>query len=157
MNKNVLVLIGIMAALGIVSAGLMYLRAGRASPPADIAAKGLAAVQRSNLTFFGIFVPILVGPIAYFVYHGMLARSPATAQTSYLLLAIGTGVVLTIMAAVVFKMRGFMEFAVLHILYIAGLGWACTRSKSISSGTPACCMISANWASHPLCSANLRN
>jgi hypothetical protein len=30
---------------------------------------------------------------------------------------------LSIMAAVVFKMRGFVEFTALHVLYVAGFGW----------------------------------
>ena len=30
---------------------------------------------------------------------------------------------LTILAAVVFKMRGFVEFTVLHVAYVAALGW----------------------------------
>lgn len=123
MNRNVLVLIGIIAALGVISAVLTYLRTEKMTAPADLAAKGLASAQRANVLFFGVYIPLLVGVIAFFVYRGMLTRSPATANTSYLLLAVGIGVVLTIMAAVVFKMRGFVEFSALHVLYIAGFGW----------------------------------
>jgi magnesium-transporting ATPase (P-type) len=123
MNKNLLVLLGVIVVVGLISALLTYLRAGKMSPTADIAAKGLAAVQKGNLIFFGVLVPLVVGIIAFFVYRGMLARSPDTAQNTFLFLAIGIGIVLSILAAVVFKMRGFVELTLLHIVYIAGFGW----------------------------------
>jgi hypothetical protein len=41
----------------------------------------------------------------------------------FLFLSVGVGIVLTILAAVVFKMRGFVEFTALHVVYIAALGW----------------------------------
>jgi hypothetical protein len=91
--------------------------------PADIATKGLAAVQRRNVIFFGLFVPILVGPIAYYVYRSLLARSPDSAPITYLFLAAGIGIVFTILAAAVFKMRGFVEFTALHVFYVVGFGW----------------------------------
>ena len=53
----------------------------------------------------------------------MLVRYPANPQTMFLSLAIGIGVVLTVLAAVVFKMRGLVEMTTLHILYIARFGW----------------------------------
>jgi hypothetical protein len=53
----------------------------------------------------------------------MLARSADTAQSTYLFLAIGVAVLLSVLAAVVFKMRGFVELTVLHILYVLGFGW----------------------------------
>ena len=99
MNRNVLVALGIMVVLGVISAVLTYLRAEKMSPVSDIATKGLAAVQRGNLTFFGVFIPVLVGVCSFLAYRTLLARSPATAQTSYLLLAIGIGVALSIAAA----------------------------------------------------------
>ena len=123
MNKNLLVLIGVMIVLGLMSALLTYLRAEKMSPLADIASKGVAAVQNGNIIFFGLFVPVLVGPIAFFVYRGLLVRSADTAQTIFLFLAIGIAIVLSILAAVVFKMRGFVELTTLHLLYIAGFGW----------------------------------
>ena len=123
MNKNLLVLIGVTVVVGLISAVLTYLRAEKMSPLADIASKGVAAVQKGNITFFGVAVPVVVGIIAFFVYRGMLARSAATAPTSFLLLSIGIAIVLSIMAAVVFKMRGFVELTALHVLYVAGFGW----------------------------------
>jgi hypothetical protein len=127
MNRNLLLVIGMIVALGLISAVLTYFRSEKMTPPADLAAKGLAAAQRGNAVFFGVFMPVLVGVIAFFVYRGMLARSPDTVETSFLLLAIGVAVVLTIMAAVVFKMRALAEFTTLHILYVAGFGWLLPR------------------------------
>ena len=127
MSKNIFILIGVMVAVGFTSALLTYARAEKMSPLADIASKGLAVVQRGNLIFFGLFVPILVGPIAYYVYRNLLARSPDSAQATYLLLAVGIGVLFTVLAALVFKMRGFVEFTALHVLYIAGFGWIMPR------------------------------
>ena len=123
MNKNLLVVLGMMVAIGLISAVLTYVRAEKLAPPADLAAKGLDSVRKSTVIFYALFMPILVGPLAYFVYRGMLARSPDGASTSYLLLAVGIAVVFTILAAVVFKMRGFIELTALHVLYVAGFGW----------------------------------
>ena len=123
MSKNTFILIGVMIALGLISALLTYIRTEKMALPADIATKGLAAVQRGNVIFFGLFVSILVGPIAYFVYRSLLARSPDSAQITYLFLAAGIGIVFTILAAAVFKMRGFVEFTALHVFYVVGFGW----------------------------------
>ena len=123
MFRNIAVLVGLLVVVGVVSALLTYARAGHMSPVADIQSKGLAAVQKSNLLFFGVEIPLLVGVVTFFVYRSMLARSPATANPSFLLLSVGVGIVLTILAAVVFKMRGFVEFTTLHVVYIAALGW----------------------------------
>jgi hypothetical protein len=123
MNKNLLILVGVMVVIGLISALLTYVRAGKMSPQADIASKGVAAVQKGNIIFFGVVMPLVVGIIAFFVYRGMLARSADTAPTTFLYLAIGIAVVLTIMAAVVFKMRGFVELTSLHVLYVAGFAW----------------------------------
>jgi hypothetical protein len=123
MTKNLLVLIGMTVVVGLLSILLTYLRAERMSPVADLASKGVAAVRRGNVVFFGVVMPLLVAVIAFFVWRGMLARSPETANTAFLLLAVGIGVVLTVLAAVVFKMRGFFELTTLHVLYVAGFGW----------------------------------
>jgi hypothetical protein len=123
MNKNWLVVFGVIVVVGFVSALLTYIRSEKMASPADIASKGLASVQKGNLIFYGIFMPVLVGLISFYIYRGMLVRYPANPQTVFLALAIGIGVVLTVLAAVVFKMRGFVEMTTLHILYIAGFGW----------------------------------
>ena len=123
MIRNLVVLVGTLVVLGVISALLTYARAGNMSPVADIQSKGLAAVQKGNLVFFGVVVPLMVGVTAFFVYRSMVARSPATANTTFFLLSVGIGIVFTILAAVVFKMRGFVELTALHVVYIAGLGW----------------------------------
>lgn len=123
MNKNLLVLIGVIVAVGFISALLTYLRSENMALPSELASKGLAAIQKGNLIFYGVVMPLVVGPIAFYVYRAMLARSPDSAQTMFLFLAVGIAVVLTILAAVVFKMRGFFEMTALHIMYVAGFGW----------------------------------
>jgi cytochrome c biogenesis factor len=123
MSKNIFILIGVMAVVGLISALLTYFRTEKIASPADIVSKGLAAVQKGNVIFFGLFVPVLVGTIAFYVYRSMLLRSADTAQTMYLLLAVGIAIVFTVLAAVIFKMRGFVEFTALHIFYVAGFGW----------------------------------
>jgi hypothetical protein len=127
MSKNFLTLLAIIAAIGVVSAILVYIRAGSLTSPADIAAKGLAAVRRSSVLFYGLFMPILVGVITFYVLRFMNARWPATAETNILWLAIGVAVVFTVMAAVVFKMRGFAELTALHVLYVGSFGWLLPR------------------------------
>ena len=131
MSKNIYILIGVMLVIGLSSALLTHIRTEKMASPADIASKGLAAVQRGNVIFFGLFMPVVVGPIAFIVYRGMLARSPDGAQTTYLLLAIGSAIVFTILAAVVFKMRGFVEFTALHVFYVAGFGWIMPKLLSM--------------------------
>jgi hypothetical protein len=123
MLRHVFVLVGLLAVVGSLSAVLTYIRAGNMSPLTDIRSKGLATVQKGNLLFFGIEIPLLVGVITFFVYHGMLARSAATVHGTFLLLAVGIGIILTILAAVVFKMRGLAEFVLLHIMYVVAFGW----------------------------------
>jgi hypothetical protein len=127
MSRNIFILIGVILTVGFISALLTYIRTEKMAVPADIVSKGLAALQRGNVIFFGVFMPVLVGVIAFYVYHRMLVRSPANVQTTYLLLAIGIGIVFTILAAIVFKMRGFAEFTALHVLYVAGFGWIMPR------------------------------
>lgn len=131
MSKNTFILIGVMVVIGLLSALLTFIRSERMAPPAELAAKGLAAIQKGNVIFFGIFMPVLVGSIAFFVYRGMLSRSPDTAQTTYLLLAAGIAIAFTILAAAVFRMRGFVEFTTLHVLYAAGFGWIMPKLLSM--------------------------
>ena len=123
MSRNTFILIGVMVVIGLISALLTYIRTEKMASPVELASKGLAAIQKGNVIFYGIFMPILVGSLALFAYRGLLSRSPDTAQTTYLLLAAGIAIVFTILAAAVFKMRGFVELTTLHILYVAGFGW----------------------------------
>jgi hypothetical protein len=131
MSKNVLTLVSVMIVVGLISALLTYLRTEKMAPPADLVSKGLAAVQRGNVIFFGLFMPLLVGPIAFFVYRNMLARSSGSAETTYLFLALGIALVFTVLAGLVFKMRGFVEFTALHVLYVAGFGWIMPKLLSL--------------------------
>lgn len=127
MNKNIFILIGLMVVLGVISAIVAYFRADKMSPLTDITTKGLEAVRRGNIVLYGAVLPLMFGPVSYFIYRSLLVRSPDSAQSTFLLLAIGVAFVLTVLAAVVFKMRGFVEFLFLHILYTAGLGWLMPR------------------------------
>ena len=123
MNKNFLLLLGVVLSVGFVSALFTYLRSEKMASTTDLSTKGLAAIQKGNVIFYGFFMPVLVGLISFYVYRGMLARNPETAQTIFLGLAVGLAIALTILAALVFKMRGFFEMTALHILYVAGFGW----------------------------------
>jgi uncharacterized membrane protein YeaQ/YmgE (transglycosylase-associated protein family) len=123
MSKNYFVLIGIIIVIAIISAIITYFRTSSFSTSEEIAAKGFAAIRRDRVSFYGVFMPILVGIISYFVYRFIYARWPDSAEMVFLFLAIGIAVLFTVLAAVVFKMRGFVELTVLHILYAAGFGW----------------------------------
>lgn len=123
MSKNLLVLGGVTIFLAVTSALITYFRAETMSPVNDITTKGLAAIQRGNILFFGVFMPLITGLISYRVWLNMQANYGVAAQTKYLLLAILLGVIFSIMAALVFKMRGFWEFLILHVIYVIGLGW----------------------------------
>jgi len=68
-------------------------------------------------------MPILVGVISFFVFRSIHTRWRGSADMSFLFLAIGIAVLFTVLAAVVFKMRGFYELTSLHIFYTAGFGW----------------------------------
>lgn len=123
MSKNYIILGGITLSLAVLSAIITYFRAGSMSPTHDIATKGLAAIQRGNILFFGLFMPAITGWISYKVWLNMQTKYGAMAQSKFIILAIIMGVVFTILAAVVFKMRGFSEFLILHIFYVIGLGY----------------------------------
>jgi type IV secretory pathway TrbL component len=83
-----------------------------------------------------------VGLISFFLYRFIQARSPDSAQTTFLFLAIGLVVVFTVLAAVVFKMRGFIEMTILHLVYAAGFGWICLNyfpdSPHFKKSLPSC-------------------
>lgn len=79
------------------------------------------------MIFFGVVLPLVVSPIAFFVYRAMQARMPDSVGITYLLLAAGIAIAFTLLAAVVFKMRGFVEFTALHVFYVVGLGWIMPR------------------------------
>lgn len=127
MSKSTLVLIMVIISIGLVSGLLGYWRAQSFSTPDEFAAKGLAAIRRDRLIFYGLFMPILVGVISYFVYGWITARWSGTGESAFLLLAIAMAFVFTVLAAAVFRMRGFAEFTALHVLYTVGFGWVMPR------------------------------
>jgi hypothetical protein len=127
MFRNIIVLIGIVVMVGIVSGALAYWRASVLAAPADVEAKGLPAMRRQTAIFYGVFVPILVGVIAFFLYRFVNARWPATAETTFLIIIIAIAAIFEVMAAIVFKMRGLAEFTVFHILYAFSFGWLMPR------------------------------
>lgn len=127
MSRNTFVLIGIMLVIGVLSAIIAMVRTASFATPEEIAAKGMAALRRERLIFYGIYMPLGVGIISFFVYRFMSARWPASVDTNFLLLAFGMAVLLSVMALAVFKGRAFVEFTLLHILYVAGFGWLMPR------------------------------
>lgn len=129
MSKNIIVLVGVIIAVGVFSAVIAYFRAANLATSDEIASKGLSSIRRARVSFYGVFMPFLVGSISFYVFRFMNTRWPASAETSLLWLAIGIAVLFTVMAAVVFKMRGFVELTFLHILYVASFG--CLMPKLI--------------------------
>lgn len=123
MSKEWQITIGIMFVVAAVSAALVYWRAESFAKPEELVEKGLATYRQQQVTFYGLVMPIAVGLIAFYVFRTLENRSPDSAEQTLLLLAVGIAIVFTIMAAVVFKMRAFYEFAFLHVVYAAGFGW----------------------------------
>jgi hypothetical protein len=131
MDKNILNLAGIIIVIAIASAALIYWRADHFGAPEDIAQRGLSTVRREAVLFYGV-LPLVFGGIAWFVYKYMVDHSPENADTNYLLLALAIGIGFTVLAAVVYKGRGFSEFVTLHIIYLAGFGWVMPRLLTFS-------------------------
>ncbi len=52
----------------------------------------------------------------------MSGRYPNNPQTLFLELAIGFGILFTLLALVFFR-KAFLEFTAMHVLYVAGFGW----------------------------------
>lgn len=63
------------------------------------------------------------GSRAFFVYRGILAFTRHSSNNLPALSRRGIAIVFTILAAAVFKMRGFIELTALHVFYVAGFGW----------------------------------
>lgn len=105
-----------------VSAAYAYFRTQSFGSLDLIAAKGVEAARRDNAVFYAA-VSIVVGVIGFFVLRYLVARSGDAANLQYLYLALGSGIGLEVLAAMVFRMRGLVDFTVLHLAYIAGYGW----------------------------------
>jgi hypothetical protein len=131
MSSKTLILIGLIVSVGVLGAAIAYFRTASMADPVEIGSKGLSSVRRSSLVFYGVFMPVLFGVISFFVFRFMSARWPVTVESSFLILAVVVAVVFTAMAAVVFKMRGFVELTALHVLYVAGFGWLMPRLLTI--------------------------
>lgn len=123
MSREWQITIGIVFAVAAISAVLVYWRAENFAKPEELAQKGLAAYRQQQVTFYGLFMPIAVGVISFYVFRALENRAPDSAEQTLLLLAIGIAIVFTVMAAVVFKMRAFYELTFLHVVYTAGFGW----------------------------------
>ena len=122
MPKSILSIVVLVAAVMLISAAYTYVRGGELASADQIAAKGIAAARRDTAVFYA-GVAVMVGVIGFFVFRGMINASPDTAAKTFLLIAIGIGVALEIMGAIVFKMRGIVELTLLHVLFIAAYGW----------------------------------
>lgn len=123
MRKKITVLIVIMVIIGLVSGTLAYLRAENISSPVDIQNKGLELVRLERVGLYGLFLPVLVGIISFFTYRAVAERWPNSADITFLFLAIAVAILLTVLAAMFFRMQGFVEVTFLHILYVVGFGW----------------------------------
>lgn len=106
----------------IISAAYAYARTQSFGSLDVIAAKGVEAARRDNAVFYAA-VSLVVGVIGYFVLRYLVGHSPEAANAQYLYAAVGIAVVLEVLAAVVFRMRGLADFTVLHVAYVAGYGW----------------------------------
>lgn len=126
MPRSLVSVAGLVLVVTLVSAVYAYFRAGALAAAEQIAAKGLPAASRDTAVFYA-GVALAVGVIAYFVYRAMQGAAPDAAPGRFLLLAVGIGLVLEVMGAVVFKMRGFVDLTLLHLVHIAGFGWLLPR------------------------------
>lgn len=123
MSRNNIVYWVTVFTIALISAILVYVRSGYMASSDQLKKQGLAAVQRESVIFYGVFMPLVTGFFALKTYHSFLAKYGSGANWNYLLLAASMAIGFTVLAALVFKGRGFVEFTVLHIVYAAGFGW----------------------------------
>ncbi len=122
MSRSLASVVVLIVSLTLVSAIYTYFRAQVFTTSDQLATKGLAAARRNTAIFYA-GVAVVVGIISYYVFRAMVRASPDAADGRFLLLAIGIGVALELMAALVFRMRGIADFTVLHVLHVAVYGW----------------------------------
>jgi hypothetical protein len=122
MSRSLISVGAVILVVTLASAVYTYFRAGVLASAQQIAARGLTGASRDTAVFYA-GVAVVVGVIAFVVFRAMANAAPDAAPGRFLLLAVAIGVVLQIMAAVVFKLRGFIDFGLLHLLHIAGFGW----------------------------------
>lgn len=123
MDRDLLMLGGVTALVGAISAVIAYARADRMTAAADLAARGLPAARRSNTLFFGLLIPALVAVLSRLVYRSMTARLGDDAQAAFLALASGVALLLSALAVVLFKRRGVAEMCAMHLAHAVGFGW----------------------------------
>jgi hypothetical protein len=122
MTRSLVSVSTIIIVLSLASAAYTYFRAGALASADQIAAKGLSVASRDTAVFYA-GVALITGVIAYFVFRAMHTAAPEAAPERFLWLALGIGIVLEVMAAAVFRMRGIVDFTLLHAAHIVGLGW----------------------------------
>jgi hypothetical protein len=105
-----------------ISGVYAFQRAATLIMPEQMAAKGLERARWDTTVFF-VGVAVVVGILGTFVFGWMGGATSPNAPRSLLLLALGIGVALEVMAAVVFKMRGLADFTILHTVQVVGFGW----------------------------------
>jgi hypothetical protein len=133
MGKSMIVLVVIMLGIGLVSGLLTYWRAPSLATPDALVAKGLAIIRRERVTFYGLFLPVLVGTIAYFVYCWMSARWPSPGDHAFWVLALVVALGFTLLAALVFRLRGFVEMTALHAATSQGSGGSCCACSAATT------------------------
>lgn len=121
--KPSVILIGLIVVVAILSGGFAVLTTGKVAAPSDLASKGLAAMRTQNAIFYGVFMPAVVGLLAYFAFRWVSTRWPETATTSFLILTAVLLVILTAGWVAMFKGRALVEITVIHLIYAAGFGW----------------------------------
>ncbi len=125
MVRNTLVALLIAVPITLLSVGLVVWRAEAVAGPAEVAAKGLAAV-RSSLAGGWLIAGLIFGLMAMLVYRWMLGRWAADAPKLYLELAAGLIVALSVLAVVtlpMLKRHCEVEYIALHLLWGLGYGW----------------------------------
>jgi hypothetical protein len=120
MLTNLIITAAITLLVAALTGVLVYRRSERMSSSTD-PAKGSEA-KRAETTRFFVVVTILIGVVSFFVYRWFLGRFPETAELAFLELAIGIGVLLTVLALFFFR-KAFVEMTVLHVLNVLAFGW----------------------------------
>jgi hypothetical protein len=118
MQKNALELLGSFVIVAVISIVLVYFRSEGMTTAEILAKRGLGTIKRENIIFFGLVMPATVCLISYFVYRRWYVGQPI----HFLFLAIGMGIVLSIMAAIFYR-KAFYELALLHVIHIFFFGW----------------------------------
>jgi hypothetical protein len=122
MSTSLARLVLLILVVAAISGVYAYLRATTLTRPDQLAAKGLERAHWDTAVFYA-GVALVVGVLGVLVFRWMGGGASPTAPRSFLLLALGIGVALEIMAAMVFKMRGLVDFTALHMLHLVGFGW----------------------------------